>query len=68
MSTLSEGLRQSDRISKVMVGGRLYDVPTMNEVWPRNKPRQPFFFDGAGAQAPVDEEAAGVEHGHGHGD
>ncbi|UXH76265.1 amidohydrolase family protein [Roseateles amylovorans] len=61
-------IRQSDRISKVMQGGRLYDIPTMNEVWPRKKPRQPFFFDGGNANAPVDAEAAGVEAGHGHGD
>lgn len=61
-------IRQSDRISKVMLGGRLYDIPTMNEVWPRQKARKPFFFDGRDAAAPVDAEAAGVQHGHGHED
>jgi imidazolonepropionase-like amidohydrolase/Tol biopolymer transport system component len=41
-------IRQSDRISHVMVNGRLYESATMNEVVSRNKPRKPFFFDGAG--------------------
>jgi imidazolonepropionase-like amidohydrolase/Tol biopolymer transport system component len=48
-------IRQSDRISLVMQNGRLYDIPTMNEVWPRQKPRKPFFFEGqAGVGMPVD--------------
>lgn len=59
-------IRQSDRIRQVMVGGRLYDVPTMNEVWPRQKARQPFFFDGVNASAPVDADGAGVQSSHGH--
>mgnify|MGYP000019246719 CR=1 FL=1 len=59
-------IRQSDRIRQVMLGGRLYEVPTLNEVWPRKKPRAPFFFDGANANAPVDGELAGESHGHGH--
>ena len=61
-------IRQSDKISQVMQGGRVFDIPSMNEVWPAKKPRKPFFFDGANASAPVDAEAAGVGEGHGHGD
>ncbi len=61
-------IRQSDKIAKVMQGGRVFDIPSMNEVWPAKKPRKPFFFDGANASVPVDAEAAGVEEGHGHGD
>ena len=48
-------IRQSDRISLVMQNGRLYDIPSMNEVWPRQKPRKDFFFEGrAGVGMPVD--------------
>ncbi|OWQ92984.1 hypothetical protein CDN99_00270 [Roseateles aquatilis] len=61
-------IRQSDRISKVMQGGRVFDIPSMNEIWPVKKNRRPFFFDGVNASAPVDADAAGVETGHGHGD
>ena len=38
-------IRQSDRIHSVMINGRLYDLPTMNEVSPRKKPRKAFFFE-----------------------
>ncbi|MDT8997777.1 amidohydrolase family protein [Paucibacter sp. APW11] len=59
-------IRQSDKISQVMQGGRLYAVPAMNEVWPRKKPRKPFFFEGAGNQnAPIDFDQMGAGHGHG---
>ncbi|XHS77419.1 amidohydrolase family protein [Burkholderiaceae bacterium UC74_6] len=57
-------IRQSDRIDAVMVNGRLYDVATMNEKISRDKPRKPFFFEGANGQtAPIDEEL-----GHSHGE
>lgn len=51
-------IRQSDQISHVMQNGRLYEVPTMNEVWPQTRSRKPFFFEGqAGVGMPVDTEA-----------
>ena len=54
-------IRLSDRISQVMQNGRLFDAKTMNEVISRNKPRKPFFFEGAdGNSMPVD----GHNHGH----
>ena len=57
-------IRQSDRISKVMIGGRLYDSATMNEVGATPKARKPFFFETAdGANVPLD----GAAHSHGHG-
>ena len=50
-------IRQSDQISHVMINGRLYESPTMNEVVSRSKPRKPFFFDGAdGRSMPVEAE------------
>ncbi|HEV8690834.1 MAG TPA: amidohydrolase family protein [Ideonella sp.] len=52
-------IRQSDQISQVMQNGRLFDVATMNEVAPRQKPRKPFFFEGqAGIGMPVDTNAS----------
>ncbi|MBB4844986.1 imidazolonepropionase-like amidohydrolase/Tol biopolymer transport system component [Paucibacter oligotrophus] len=56
-------IRQSDRISHVMQNGRLYELPTMNEVLSRNKARKPFFFEGVNADVAIDETMLG--HGHG---
>lgn len=53
-----QDIRQSDRIHQVMLNGRLYALPGMNEIGPgdRAKLRKPFFFEGQGhAQAAVDE-------------
>ena len=56
-------IRQSDRVVDVMQNGRLYSLPRLDEIAPRQKPRAPFFFDGVdGAAMPVST------HGHGHGD
>jgi imidazolonepropionase-like amidohydrolase/Tol biopolymer transport system component len=56
-------IRQSDRVVDVMLNGRLYSLPHMDEVAPRAKARAPFFFDGAdGATMPVSTR------GHSHGD
>ena len=59
-------IRQSDRIRYVMQGGRLFDVPTMNEVGARPKARQPFFFEGAARDVAVDEHALDDASGVGH--
>ncbi|RQO58600.1 amidohydrolase [Paucibacter sp. KBW04] len=59
-------IRQSDQISHVMQNGRLYAVPSMNEVVSRAKARKPFFFEGVNADVSIDEEMLG--HGHGHGE
>ncbi len=56
-------IRLSDRVSQVMLNGRLYDSATMNEVGATPKARKPFFFEGAsGAAAPVEtrSEAEGT--------
>ncbi|HEY5799732.1 MAG TPA: amidohydrolase family protein [Burkholderiaceae bacterium] len=55
-------IRKSDRITHVMVGGRLYETSTMNEVGATPKTRKPFFFEGAdGASMPVQVQS----HTHG---
>jgi imidazolonepropionase-like amidohydrolase len=47
-------IRNSDKISHVMLNGRLYETATMNEVGATPKARQPFFFEGPGnADVPV---------------
>jgi imidazolonepropionase-like amidohydrolase len=56
-------IRSSDKITHVMVGGRLYETATMNEVGATPKARKAFFFEGAGnANVPVD--ASANTHGH----
>jgi imidazolonepropionase-like amidohydrolase/Tol biopolymer transport system component len=56
-------IRNSDRVSQVMIGGRIYETSTMNEVGATPKKRKAFFFEGSGnTSAPVD----GAGHGHGH--
>ncbi len=55
-------IRKSDRISHVMQNGRLFELPTMNEVVSRSQARKPFFFDGAdGRSMPIDERSHGQE-------
>ncbi len=60
-------IRNSDQISQVMQNGRLFEASTLNEVWPRNKARRPFFFEGMKAGVtPINEELAGQAHSHSH--
>jgi imidazolonepropionase-like amidohydrolase len=43
-----QDIRQSERVQYTMVGGRLYDAATMDEVGLRPRKRQPFFFEREG--------------------
>ncbi|MFZ3285530.1 MAG: amidohydrolase family protein [Telluria sp.] len=59
-------IRKSDRITHVMIGGRVYETATMNEVGATPKTRKPFYFEGAdGASVPV--QTYSHSHGDGHG-
>ena len=58
-------IRKSDRLTHVMVNGRLYESATMNEVGATPKARKPFFFEGAGGSV-VPVEALGHGNGDGH--
>jgi imidazolonepropionase-like amidohydrolase/Tol biopolymer transport system component len=40
-----ENIRNTNTVSMVMVNGRLYDGPTMNEIAPRLKAREPFWWE-----------------------
>jgi imidazolonepropionase-like amidohydrolase len=42
-------IRNTDKIHRVMLGGRLYDPLTMNEVGTGSRARQPLWWEGAGA-------------------
>jgi len=56
-------IRKSDRLTHVMINGRLYESATMNEVGATPKARKPFFFEGVnGSVVPVETV------GHGDGD
>ncbi|MES2900322.1 MAG: amidohydrolase family protein [Pseudomonadota bacterium] len=55
-------IRSSDRVSHVMLGGRVYESATMNEVGATPKARKPFFFEGADGNVQVQG------HAHSHGD
>ncbi len=41
----SQDIRNSNRISRVMLGGRLYDARTMNEVETGNRKRLPYYWE-----------------------
>ncbi len=58
-------IRNSDRLTHVMLNGRLYESKTMNEVGATPRARAPFFFQNStGAPVPVDVQSFG--HGDGH--
>lgn len=59
-------IRNSDKVHEVMLNGRLYALPAMNEVAPRARARKPFFFEGAENVAmPVDTRAHASDRGDG---
>lgn len=45
----SQDIAHSDEIEQVMLGGRLYDAKTMNEVGTGAAKRRPYFWEGEGA-------------------
>lgn len=40
-----DDIYQSDRVTHVMMNGRLYEAATMDEIGPTPKPRDPFYFE-----------------------
>lgn len=62
-------IRVSDRVTQVMLNGRLYDAPTMNEAGASPRPRKPFFFERAASgyvplAADAEAAARGACRGH----
>ena len=52
-----DDLRNSDRVWRVMLNGRLHDAATLDEVWPRSRTAGPFYWE---AEPAVPATAAGV--------
>lgn len=63
----SADIRKSDSIEQVMLGGRLYDARTMNEVTTGTAKRRAYWWEGAGSGSGSEEARAAVDS-HGHGD
>ena len=40
-----EDFRSTERVSKVMVNGRLFNASTMDQEWPEARPRPELFFE-----------------------
>lgn len=60
----STDIRNSDKISKVMIGGRLYDAATLNEEITGMRKRKPYFWEtGSGSKSA--NVQPGSDFGHG---
>ena len=60
----SANIRNSDKISKVMIGGRLYDAATLNEEITGTRKRKPYFWEqGPGSESAIVQP--GAEFGDG---
>ncbi|HEU0044021.1 amidohydrolase family protein [Sphingomonas sp.] len=58
-------IRNSEKVRQVMLGGRLYDAATLNEVATGTAKRLPYWWENGGGGAGTGASAA---RGHGHGD
>jgi imidazolonepropionase-like amidohydrolase len=58
-----DNIRNSDKVSKVMLGGRLYDSMTLNEEVTGNRIRAPYWWENDGN--PVAGRGGTTAHGHG---
>jgi cytosine/adenosine deaminase-related metal-dependent hydrolase len=57
-----DNIRNSDKVSKVMIGGRLYDSMTLNEQLTGKRTRQAYWWEGDGN--PAAGRAGTTAHGH----
>ncbi len=63
----SADIANSDNIEQVMLGGRLYDAKTLNEVGTGTATRQPYWWEANGGNGAGGSEAA-TQEGRGHAD
>ncbi len=63
----TQDIANSDNIEKVMLGGRLYDSRTMNEVGTGDAKRRPYFWEGEGATGAGGSQRT-TNEGRGHAD
>jgi imidazolonepropionase-like amidohydrolase/Tol biopolymer transport system component len=61
-------IRNSDKVSKVMINGRLYDAATLNEEVTGSRKRPAYWWEAGGAGAAAGASGAAHGNGHGHGD
>lgn len=59
----TQDIRNTEKIHRVMLGGRLYDPMTMNEVGTGKRLRQPYWWEASGSPS---AGSASVALGHGH--
>jgi imidazolonepropionase-like amidohydrolase/Tol biopolymer transport system component len=57
-----ENIRNSDKVHQVMLGGRLYDATTLNEVATGNRRRQPYWWEESSSPLPGRPAAAAHDH------
>ena len=60
-------IRNTDKVHQVMLGGRLYDAATLNEVATGTRKRLPYWWEGGAGGADTGARLT-TGHGHGHGD
>ena len=58
----TQDIRNSDKIDRVMLNGRLYDAATLNETVTGDRRRQPYFWEREGGEGGPSQSSAG--HGH----
>ena len=63
----SADIRNSDKIARVMLGGRLYDARTMNEVGTGNARRAPYWWE-SGSASGSNSPGSAASESHGDGD
>jgi cytosine/adenosine deaminase-related metal-dependent hydrolase len=61
-------IRNSDKVSKVMINGRLYDAATLNEEVTGTRKRPAYWWETGGAGSGAGDSGATNADGHGHGD
>ena len=61
-------IRNSDKVNRVMLGGRLYDPLTMNEVVTGTRTRAPYWWEKAGGGDGLGGSARALTEGNGHRD
>ena len=59
----TQDIRNTEKVHRVMLGGRLYDPMTMNEISTGNRVRQPYWWEASGS---ANSGQASTAHSHGH--
>ncbi|HEV2568054.1 amidohydrolase family protein [Sphingomonas sp.] len=60
----TQDIRNTEKVHRVMLGGRMYDPMTMNEVVTGTRTRQPYWWEGSGGTRGAGSASQGFGHGH----